>query len=281
MNQQAEIVQCVMDRGSPTVDEIADLVGMDMITLKQQVGRAVAQGLVKRDGERVLVDDRARCNTLVQQATGDYKAMAPPAGLRSGIQMTGVAAPGSPSYAPPTVPTPAAAVGLKRAVPLVLNSNVSIRKGVPLPQVRMGRMSPPCLWPFATMDIGDSFVVEVPGGCSAKEVAEQLRKDVKNFDRLSPGRFFAVRICEKEDPAVLGELAVGVWREAEAQTRGAHMKGHSPPPDVAGKVEGSGVRASVGMPGVVAGPGGSLAGARVVQPMGPDTGRRVAAKGKK
>lgn len=71
---------------------------------------------------------------------------------------------------------------------------VKVEKGIPLPPIERGR---PVKWPFATMEIGESFFMK---GCTKSSVATACNQKGRKF-----GRKFAMRA---------GDGGYRVWRVA-------------------------------------------------------------------
>jgi hypothetical protein len=256
VNYSAEVTAFVLARGNAQLDEVADGIGEDLATTKQLIGKLGAQGILRRDGDRVLVADKARAQTLAQQADGDYSPRTVPQSS-------------APRLAPPVALThqPNTTLPKPATTRIPLATDVQIRSGIPLPPPRLGRVSPPCPWPLSAMEIGQMFEVAVPDGYEATDVANQVRKDIKIFDRLNPGRFFAVRTFENE----AGKIAVGCWRESEAPVRGAHLK--SAPKPAATVLAATGIGAMVAQQG--AGDIPVFGKARMVSPLDKPKSKRA------
>lgn len=193
MNYSAEICSALQDEGGRMhVDALEDRVGISTKTCDALLGKLCGEGVLKRDRDYVVIKNDARAKMLAEQASAP-KAREVPA-LAAAMSSPRLAAE-TPRARGPRIELP---------VPI----SIEVQRGVPIPPKRFGRGARPLpAWPFAKMEVGDSFAVPVPNGMAPKDVAAALRRDADAYSRVIPTLRVAVRIEE-------GMKSVRVWREA-------------------------------------------------------------------
>lgn len=77
-----------------------------------------------------------------------------------------------------------------------------IRKGIPVPE-KLPRRSPKSKYGFSTMEVGDSFTVEIPEGRDLTVAYKTLYSAMHYWERTSRKKFLLRRTAER---------TYGVWR---------------------------------------------------------------------
>jgi len=212
MNYSAEICRRVVDGGKQPVEAILEEVGISERVGDALISKLCGEGALRRSSTHIWVGNEGRARMLAEQAEA--------------------------KETPKPVLIPLAAVSVRELKterrPLPIPPQIPLRDGVPCPPVRLGRHRPPCPWPFATMKIGQSFVYDVPEGFTAKEAAEQIRRDAVAFRKLMPELRVAIRVLD-------GDRQVGVWREVPDGTE-ASLKAITGDPKMTGRSLGIRVR---------------------------------------
>lgn len=202
MNYSAEICSALADEGGRMhVDALEDRVGLSTKTCDALLGKLCGEGVLKRDRDYIVIKNDARARMLAEQASPKHADREPPPALAAAMS------------APR--PAPAARKPRNPRVEIPVPATLEIQRGVPIAPKRFGYGAKPLPpWPFAKMEIGDSFAVPVPEGMAPKDVAAALRRDADAFTRILPDLRVAVRIEE-------GMKTVRLWREPPKDSAGA------------------------------------------------------------
>lgn len=193
MTTAAEICRCIDDATNPTAEAV-----FDRLSLAGRVGDALVnklcrEGLVKRDGDRLVAGwNKKAFREMVAEAS-------PPANPQHTTlrPMTGAPFEVNANDKPKRAK--------RRDLPVPVK--IEIRTDVPCPPARIGKVPRVIPWPFAQMQPGHSFSVDVPEGFTPQEVAKALAADVVRFRKTMPEFRAAIRIAEDQK-------SVGLWREA-------------------------------------------------------------------
>lgn len=187
-----KIAQLVLARGPILIDAIADDVGVSDAVCGTRVRNLCMERLFKRDGDRVSVLAKSRLEALIDQAGTQPQAAAPKPAAEKIIDHPHA----RPKFAAPAI--------------------VRIEKGIPIPEHKLPPRPSP--WPFAAMDIGDSFAVDVPDippGITAINVGQSLRSAASAFSKRNAEWAFTIRIAEDRK-------SVRLWREVPKNTPATH-----------------------------------------------------------
>lgn len=199
MNHSAEICALLVDNGSIHIDAICDRVGLDSKVCYALIGNLSRDGTLRWDtrNDYVSIAKSAKARELAEKAKSRNGGGAESAGKG------------------PPPPEPKRRTKLMLALPPA----ITVEKGVPLPPPRLGMHKRPAYpWPFATMEIGDSFAISVPEGVQANKVAAFLASNARRCEKKQPGLKFTIRIEE-------GEKSVRCWRIEASSSAPASSNG--------------------------------------------------------
>lgn len=189
MNYSAEICNAVVHKKMSHIPSICDVTGLSERACETLIGKLCGDGTLRRERDYIYVKNEGKAKLLAEQAEQDKDT----AEDRVAARMAAVATETKLKRAPAPV--------------IAIPSQITVQKGVPIPPPRIGRSGRPCPWPFKTMEIGDSFAVEIPPDVKAQDVANMLRKDAVAFQRIMPVLMVTIRIEE-------GDKTVRLWRAA-------------------------------------------------------------------
>lgn len=192
MNTKAAICREVLDETMLDIDTLGARLGLTEKMRDSVISLLCGEGVLRRTGNNLTVKNAKRA---LEFANSEPLAKTAPAD--------------------PTPRLPA------KPSAIALPSEFKIEKGIPLAAGKNGRMAREPRFPFAQMEIGDSFSVPVPSGTQAKEVADLLQKDATNFRRTRPHFKTAIRTAPTGDE-------VRCWRiegRAPRQGNGHDSKG--------------------------------------------------------
>lgn len=182
-----QIARLVLARGPVLIEVIADDLGLTDAAVGQRVRTLCMERLLKRDGDRVTVLAKSRLESLIAESSKALVKATPPPGAGTGKK---------PKFIAPQL--------------------ITIEKGVPIPEKKP--RTKPTIWPFATMEVGDSFSVDVPdipAGIDANRVASSIRSAAASHQRRTPEFAFAIRISDDRK-------TVRLWRDVPKNKADTH-----------------------------------------------------------
>lgn len=186
MSNKATVCRVVLDDVSIHEDALADRTGIAPRVLAALLTALCREGALRRTGEYIAVGIKARCEAIAESD-------------------------GNGSASPPVAhsPTQASMPAPKRAAAVALPPTFTIDKGVPLQPVRGRGAGRAIKFPFAQMEVGDSFSVPVPDGADAKHLAKSIALDLSAYRKRCGTFHSAIRV----EPT---GKTVRCWRLAES-----------------------------------------------------------------
>lgn len=201
MNYGAQICKVVLDGELSDVDAIRDQLGISVSLFEGTLGKLVREGALKRDRDEITVANKSRATAYARQAE-----TAPAAAVQQRTVPVPVV---QAKVSTEAAPSPKA----RKQAPDFSGITIEVRKGVPIPPRRFGAAKP-TTFPFEKLiEIGDSFEIAVPAGCTSREIAALITHHAHNWARNRQLTFrITTRISEDDK-------AVGAWRIAPKQKK--------------------------------------------------------------